>query len=72
MAGFCELAASLQAPILGIPRANSPQSPAALRKIPVFERLQPEIGFDLHCAADAAVFWLSKIPLLAKIGRGCV
>ena len=55
MAGFCELATSLQAPILGILGAKWPIVSGGHLKTPVFGRLRPETGFDLHCVAEATV-----------------
>ena len=58
MAGFCNSVAGLQTP-------NLPESQAEIAEslwpfieiIPVFRRLRPETGFDLHWAAELAVFY---------------
>jgi hypothetical protein len=55
MAGFCELATSLHAPIFGILGTNLPIVSGKHSKNSRFGRLRPETRFDLHCVADAAV-----------------
>jgi hypothetical protein len=55
MAGFCELAASLRAPVLGILSTKSPTVSGRHLKYSRLRRWRPETGFDPQCVAGAAV-----------------
>jgi hypothetical protein len=55
MAGFCELATGLPAPILGILSTKSPTVSGGHLKYSRLRRWRPETGFDLQCVAGAAV-----------------
>ena len=64
MAGFCELATSLWAPILAILGAKKPIVAGRHLKNSRFGRLRLETGSDLHCVAELAV-QLAKFSALA-------